>query len=124
MLLVTRPLQAGLTCTLFWETLAVFFLREDQISPKLLMESHKATFPSYILRAIWGHLLMLGSCSTFPKSKELVALLQWDAELPRTTLWLQPSAKAGQMLYRRLNCAKCARGRDKRPPEDSSFAQQ
>lgn len=57
-----------------------------------------------------------------PKSKELVALLEWDAELPSTTPWLQASATAGQMLSRRLNCAKCACGRDKWPPEDSPFA--
>lgn len=51
-----------------------------------------------------------------PESKELVALLQWDAELPGTTPWLQASAVAGQMLSHRLNCAKCACGRDKWPP--------
>lgn len=50
------------------------------------------------------------------KRKELVALLEWDAELLSTTLWLQASATAGQMLSHKLNCSNCACGRDKRPP--------
>lgn len=64
----------GLTCKLFWESLTVISYGKTRSVRNCPWKATKATSPSYILSAIWGHLLVLETCSMIPEGKEVVAL--------------------------------------------------
>lgn len=53
------------------------------ISPpyRKIRSTRQAMSPSYILSAVWGHLLGLESCSIIPKSKEVVVLLEQNGRV-------------------------------------------